>query len=138
MVGLHAIRGLLLLRSSWVRKHQLAVIDYPLEENRVLLEQRNGKRLVLTDNQRRRLAAKGKAIGRRELKQLATIVKADTVLAWHRKLIEKSGPVRERRPGRPRVQLAIRGLVLRRALKNAALVHESMPATSSGGRQGRS
>ena len=88
MIGFHAIRGLLLLMSSWVRTHQQAVIDYLLEENRVLLEQRKGKRLVLTYNQRRRLAAKGKAIGRRDLKQVATIVKADTVLAWHRQLIE--------------------------------------------------
>ena len=95
------------------------MIDYLLEENRVLLEQRNGKRLVLTDDQRRRLAAKGKAIGRRDLKQVATIAKADTVLAWHRKLIEQRCSAPERRPGRPRVSPESRSLVLRMALENA-------------------
>ena len=119
MIGLHAIRGLLLLTSSWVRKHQQAVIDFLLEENRILQEQRNGKRLVFTDDQRRRLAAKGKAIGRRDLKLVATIVKAVTVLAWHRKLIEQRCSASERRPGRPRVQAEIRKLVVRMALENA-------------------
>ena len=119
MIGFHAIRGLLLLTSSWVRRHQQAVIDYLLEENRVLLEQRNGKRLVLTDDQRRRLAAKSKAIGRRDLKQVATIVKADAVLAWHRKLIEQSCSAPERRPGRPRVSPEVRNLVVRMAHENA-------------------
>ena len=119
MIGFHAIRGLLLLTSSWVRRHQQAVIDYLLEENRVLIEQRNGNRLLLTDDQRRRLAAKGKAIGRRDLKQMATIVKADTVLAWHRKLIEQRCSATERRPGRPRVPPEIRNLVVRMARENA-------------------
>jgi len=59
LIGFHALRGLLLLTSSWVRRHPQAVIDYLLEENRVLLEQRHVKRLVLSDDQRRRLAAKG-------------------------------------------------------------------------------
>ncbi len=119
MIGFDAIRGLLLLTSRWVRRHQQAVIDYLLEENRVLQEQRNGKRLVLTDDQRRRLAARGKAIGRRDLKLVATIVKADTVLAWHRKLIEQRCSAPERRPGRPRVPPEIRHLVVRMALENA-------------------
>ncbi len=56
MIGFRAIRGLLLLRSSWIRRHQQAVIDYLLEENRVLLEQRNGKGLLLTDDQRIRVS----------------------------------------------------------------------------------
>ena len=40
------------------------------EENRVLKEQLDGRRLHLTDDQRRRLAAKGKAIGRRALAEV--------------------------------------------------------------------
>ena len=39
------------------------------------------------DNQRRRLAAKGKRTGRRLLVQVATIVTPDTILRWHRRLI---------------------------------------------------
>jgi len=87
------------------------MIDYLLEENRALLEQRNGKRLVLTDDQRRRLAAKGKAVGRRDLKLVATIVKADSVLAWHRKLIEKRCSTPERRPLPASVKVMARSLL---------------------------
>ena len=81
MIDFQAIRGLLLLASSWARQHQQQVIDYLIEENRILLEQSGRGRLVLTDDQRRRLAAKGTVIGRRELQQVATIGKADTILA---------------------------------------------------------
>ncbi len=119
MIDFQAIRGLFLLASNLIRQHQQDVIDYLIEENRVLLEQNTGKRLVLTDDQRRRLAAKGKVIGRRDLQQVATIVKADTILAWYRKLIERSGSVPEKRPGRPRVRVEIRELVVRMALENS-------------------
>ena len=71
--------------AGWVNRHQQTVIDYVREENRVLKEQLGGRRLRLTDDQRRRLAVKGKAIGRRTLEQVATLVTPDTILAWHRK-----------------------------------------------------
>ena len=45
-----------------------------VEENRVLKEQMNGRQLRLTDEQRRRLAAKAKRLGRKVLNQVATIV----------------------------------------------------------------
>ena len=122
MIDFRAIRGLLLLVSSWVRRHQQDVIEYLIEENRVLLEQSRGRRVVLTDDQRRRLAAKGKVVGRPDLQQVATIVKADTILAWHRKLIERSCLAPERRPGRPRVPTEIRGLAIRMAMENSGYV----------------
>jgi hypothetical protein len=64
----------LLLFSGWVNRHQQAVIDYLLEENRVLRAERGTRRLRLTDDQRRRLAVKGKALGRRRLGDIAGIV----------------------------------------------------------------
>ena len=63
------------------------VIDYLQEENRVLREQLGPRRLRFTDGQRRRLAAKGRTLGRRVLRDMATIVTPDTLLAWHRGLI---------------------------------------------------
>ncbi|RKY20579.1 MAG: hypothetical protein DRQ55_07150 [Planctomycetota bacterium] len=48
-------------------RRQQQVIEYLVEENRVLKEQLGGRRLRLSDDQRRRLAAKGKLIGRRAL-----------------------------------------------------------------------
>ena len=66
---------------------QLQVIDYLREENRVLREQLGGRRLRLDDNQRRRLAVKAKALGRKVLAEVASIVTPETLLAWHRRLI---------------------------------------------------
>jgi len=60
MIDFQAILCLFLLASNLIRQHRQDVIDYLIEENRVLLEQNTGKRLVLTDDQRRRLAAKAK------------------------------------------------------------------------------
>ena len=48
----------ILLFAGWVNRQQQAVIDYLVEENRVLLAERAGRRLRLTDDQRRRLAVK--------------------------------------------------------------------------------
>jgi putative transposase len=75
--------------AGWINEHQQAAIEYLREENRVLKEQLGGKRLRLTDDQRRRLAAKGKKLGRQVLKDLASIVTPDTILRWHRQLIAR-------------------------------------------------
>jgi hypothetical protein len=72
----------LLLFSGWVNRHQQATIDYLLEENRALRAANGSRRLRLTDDQRRRLAAKGKALGRRQLAAVAGIVTPDTILRW--------------------------------------------------------
>ena len=61
---------LLMTVCGWVNRRQLAVIEYLHEENRVLREQLGKKRLRLTDSQRRRLAEKGKVLGRKTLRQL--------------------------------------------------------------------
>ncbi|MFT4542589.1 MAG: hypothetical protein ACI835_005057 [Planctomycetota bacterium] len=70
----HPIKALLLTVSGWVNRHQQHVIDYLIEENRVLKEQLGGKPLRLSDDQRRRLAAKAKLLGRKALDGIATIV----------------------------------------------------------------
>ena len=70
---LHPLRALLLTVSGWMSRHQQHVIEYLVEENRVLKEQLGGKALRLNDDQRRRLAAKAKRIGRRVLDRVATI-----------------------------------------------------------------
>ena len=49
----------LLLFSGWINRHQQAVIDFLLEENRVLRAVNGSRRLRLTHDQRRRLAVKG-------------------------------------------------------------------------------
>jgi len=50
-----------------MNQRQLQIMDYLREENRVLREQLGGQRMRLNDDQRRRLAAKAKGLGRKLL-----------------------------------------------------------------------
>lgn len=109
----------LLLFSGCVNRHQQAVIDYLLEENRVLRAVNNYRRLHLTDNQRRRLAVKGQVLGRRRLAAVAGIVTPDTILRWYRRLVAKKyDGSKRRRPGRPTTKPDIAALVVRMANEN--------------------
>ena len=102
-----------MVMAGWVNRRQLRVIDYLKEENRVLREQLGGRRVRFTDDQRRRLAAKGKVVGRRVLDELAGLVTPETILRWYRELIAKKYDGTARRgPGRPvRSHIAPRTLV---------------------------
>jgi len=112
-------RLLLISIAGWLGQQQRDAIDYLREENRVLREQLGGKRLRLNDDQRRRLAAKAKLLGRRILREVASIVTPETLLAWHRKLIaEKYDGSKHRGPGRPRTRDMIVDLVVRMATEN--------------------
>jgi putative transposase len=79
----------MLIFAGWVNRHQQDVIECLQEKNRALREQLGGKRLQFTDQQRRRLAAKSKKVGRKGLFQLETLVTPDTLLRWHRQLIAR-------------------------------------------------
>ena len=47
----YPLQVLLLTVSGWVNRHQQEVMEYLVEENRVLKEQMKGRRLRLTDEQ---------------------------------------------------------------------------------------
>src|SRR5438128_3378923 len=85
--GLDPFSFLVIAVAGWLNQRQQHVIEYLVEENRVLREQLGGRRLRFTDKQRRQLAAKAKRLGRKVLEQVATIVTPATLLAWHRKFI---------------------------------------------------
>ena len=109
----------LLFVAGWVNRQQQAVIDYLLEENRVLRAAHGSHRRRLTDDQRRRLAVKGKVLGRRRLTVVAGIVTPDTILCWYRTLIAKKyDGSTARRPGRPTTKPDIATLVVRMANEN--------------------
>jgi hypothetical protein len=109
----------LLLFSGWVNRQQQAVIDYLLEENRVLRSAQGSRRLRLTDDQRRRLAVKGQVLGRRRLASAAGIITPDTILRWYRRLVAKKYDGSNRRcPGRPSTKPDIAALVVRFATEN--------------------
>ena len=73
--------------AGWVNRQQQLRIDFQDAQIKALLESQGKKRLLLTDDQRRLLAVKGKALGRKALSELTTIVTPDTILRWHRKLV---------------------------------------------------
>src|SRR5215467_2790001 len=115
----HPLRFLLVALAGWINQQQREVIDYLQTENRVLREQLGSRRLRFTDDQRIRLAAKAKRVGRGVLLQFQTIVSPDTLLAWHRHLIARKYDGHQRRgPGRPPTIAEIRRLVVRMATEN--------------------
>ena len=115
---LSPLRLLLVTLAGWVNRRQQEVIDYLVEENRVLREQLGGRRVRLTDDQRRRLAARGQRLGRRALKRVATIVTPDTILRWHRRLIAQKWTFTTPRPGRPGIMREVVSLIVRMATEN--------------------
>jgi transposase InsO family protein len=117
--GLNPFSFLVVSIAGWINQRQQQVIEYLIEENRVLREQIGNRRMRFTDDQRRRLAAKAKKLGRRALEQVATIVTPETLLAWHRRLIAKKYDVSAyRNPGRPKTVAEISDLVVRMAEEN--------------------
>jgi len=70
-----------------LNQRQQQVIQYLAEENHVLREHIGARRPGFTDDQRLRLAAKARKLGRKVLSQVATVVTPETLLAWHRRLI---------------------------------------------------
>ena len=106
--------------SGWVYRHQLIVIEFLQAENRLLKERLRGKRIRFTDAERALLARKAKAVGRKALLKLDTIVSPDTLLRWHRRLVaQKWNFSHRRRPGRPGIMQEISKLIVRMASDNS-------------------
>src|SRR5258707_15645424 len=99
---------LLLVVSGWVYRHQLIVIEFLQAENRLLKERLRGKRIRYTDAERALLARKAKAVGRKALLELDTIVSPDTLMRWHRRLVAQKWDFSKRRGrGRPGIMREI-------------------------------
>ena len=93
--------------------------EYLVAENRILRKQITG-RMRLIDSERNTLAELGQRLGKKALKDIASIVKPETILAWHRKLIAKKfdGSTQRHYPGRPRIDPAIEQFVVQFAKEN--------------------
>jgi putative transposase len=109
-----------LMLAGWINREQQEVIEYLRTENQVLKEKLGKKRILLNDNQRRRLAVKGKILGSKRLQEVGTLFSPETILRWHRKLVAKKWDYTRKRKsvGRPRVAKEIVDLVLRFAREN--------------------
>jgi len=116
----NALQLLLICFAGWINRNQQNVIEYLQQEVRVLREQL-GRRPRFNDDQRRRLAAKAKKIGRDQLQRFASIVTPQTLLDWHRRLIaRKYDGSSARSPGRPPTPAEVRELILTMARENRA------------------
>lgn len=85
--SIHPLHFLLTLLSGWIDRRQLDAIEYLKAENRLLKERLVGRRLRFTDAERRRLARRAYALGRRALSELDTLVTPDTLMRWYRALV---------------------------------------------------
>jgi putative transposase len=95
--------------------------EYLVTENRIIRNQIT-RHVRLTDVERKTLAEIGTKLGKQALEAVATIVKPDTILAWHRKLVaQKFDGSRQRKPaGRPTVDAELEVLVVRLAQENGS------------------
>src|SRR5215470_13611313 len=93
--------------------------EYLVTENRILRQQIEG-RVLLTDAQRWTLAEIAKKLGKQALEEVATIVKPETILAWHRTLVAQKcdGSQQRQSPGRPQIDQDLEALVVRLAQEN--------------------
>lgn len=108
--------------TGWLERREREIIAYLVEENRVLRGQLGGRRLRLTNDDRRRLAARAHRVGRQVLHDVATIVTPDTLLRWHRQLIARKWTYGRRGPNRHGVMVEIRHLIVRMAEENPTYV----------------
>src|SRR5258705_9676728 len=109
---------LLLVLTGWLEHREREALAYLIEENRLLQRQLGGRRLRLTDDDRRRLAIRAYRLGRRRLREIATIVTPDTLLRWHRQLIARKWTYAKPASSRRGALAEIRQLVVRMAAEN--------------------
>ena len=103
--------------TGWLDRRERDAIAYLIEENRLLRRQLGGRRLRLTDDDRRRLAARAYRVGRAALRRIGTIATPDTLLRWHRQLIARKWTY-VTRPRRRAVLSEIGQLVVQMASEN--------------------
>jgi putative transposase len=111
---------LIAMLAGWLQRHQQQVIAYLQEENRVLKAQLGSQRLRLTDTERRRLAALAHPLGRKRLKEMATLATPDTLMRWYHRLIAQKfdGSTRRSPLGRPPVAEEVERLAVQMAEEN--------------------
>src|SRR5919197_2368161 len=119
---------LIAMLTGWLQRHQQQVIAYLQEENRVLKAQLGSQRLRLTDTERRRLAALAYPLGRKRLKEMATLATPDTLMRWYHRLIAQKfdGSTRRSPLGRPPVAEEVERLAFQMAEENATWDYRRM------------
>ena len=115
----HRFHILAIDRRRWVHRRQLFVIEFLQAENRLLKERLSGEPIRFSDAERALLARKAKAVGRKALLELDTLVSPDTLMRWHRRLVAQKWDFSKRRgPGRPGIMREISRMIVRMAQEN--------------------
>jgi hypothetical protein len=110
---------LLTMLAGWINQHQQDAIEYLKAENVILKEKLGKKRLILSDEQRRRLAVLAKRIGRSGLSEICGIFSPETLMKWHRMLIaRKYDGSQSRKMGRPPISEELRDIIIKMASQN--------------------
>ena len=94
--------------------------EYLKAENRIL-KSKIKKRVVFTDEERRTLVKGALALGKDLMKEVVSIVKPETILAWQRRLEKQKWDYSDRRkrnPGRPRIPANIEEIICKMAREN--------------------
>jgi putative transposase len=97
-------KHLLAFMTGSVDQELLLRNEYLVTENRILRHQITG-RVRLTDTEPKTLATIGKQSGKHALKEVASLVTPETILAWHRNLVAQTfaGSGQRKPMGRPKV-----------------------------------
>ena len=101
----------------------LIIIDYLIEENRIIKNkyEATGKRLLFNDEERLSLAEHGKPLIKAGFKDYINIVKPDTLMKWYRRLVAKkydSSKINKTHVGRPEIKPYICKIILKMAREN--------------------
>ncbi|MDQ3831327.1 MAG: helix-turn-helix domain-containing protein, partial [Candidatus Tectomicrobia bacterium] len=112
-------KALLAYITGTVDQELLLRNEYLATENRILRHQLTG-RVQLSDGERKVLAELGHRLGKQALQDIANVVKPETILGWHRKLVAQKfdGSQHRQAPGRPKIAKEIEALVVRMAQEN--------------------
>ncbi|MGA2916628.1 MAG: integrase core domain-containing protein [Sedimentisphaerales bacterium] len=113
----------LMMLAGWINRQQQEMIEYLKEENKILREKLGNKRILLNDQQRRRLAILGKRLGYKLLDQVCCAFSPDTILKWHRKLVAQKydGSKNRSKYGRPKISDYLKQLIINMAKEHQHL-----------------
>ncbi|MFH0727102.1 MAG: helix-turn-helix domain-containing protein, partial [Pseudomonadota bacterium] len=126
---MEAVEALALV-GGHVDKELLLRNEYLSVENEIL-KSRLDKPIRFADEERIRLAKIGKRLGLDALRDIACIVKPETILAWFRALVAKKfdGSRQRKNPGRPAVDPEVEAHILRFAEENPSWGYDRIAGT---------
>jgi putative transposase len=112
---------LLSIVAGWINDEQQKINEYQRTVIQVLRENMGNKRILLHDDQRRRLAVKGQILGRKVLAQVGALFTPETILRWHRELVAQKWDHSDqrRKVGRPPIAQEVADLILQFAKENS-------------------